>query len=358
MKKKLLLGILAVCLTFIGLNGVKADGGPVDELIANGNVTYQTYTSGESIMFDFERLSLCSNVGGSCKTYTITGDEGENDGVVVLTDSDSNSMNMSKDLLAIGYKLSATSEVKFKTDPFSKNKLNVDSDNLTYIKFYKDASDIVSDLNNASNYDTFVQQGYVEFQTTSLTIPKNVTYVGVPDVNNLKVNGRLVTGHVYGSISGTGTIELNYKYEEGYLPGPNPEISEKAIRFSPFGISGVKINVVEDTVKEGLVFGYPGYVEYYNEQEAQNFIDMYNNVFEASYPGYTLKLKKTNEGQLDFYYGVVSKKENTSSTSNTASNVKKAVKNPKTGDTLFAILGAITLAGAGFIVTIKKAKQK
>ena len=37
---------------------------------------------------------------------------------------------------------------------------------------------------------------------------------------------------------------------------------------------------------------------------------------------------------------------------------KKTVKNPKTGDVLFTILGTITLAGAGFVVTLKKAKQR
>ena len=87
-----------------------------------------------------------------------------------------------------------------------------------------------------------------------------------------------------------------------------------------------------------------------------------------------LKVKYNSNGNDGYYMGLFEMKVKTpysetevkneeadkKTTSNTSNNAetKKTVKNPKTGDTLFKILGAITLAGAGFVVTIKKAKQK
>ena len=67
----------------------------------------------------------------------------------------------------------------------------------------------------------------------------------------------------------------------------------------------------------------------------------------------------------DFIIKPVNDSQGTTKTNNSKINSKtttaaskKTVKNPKTGDVLFTILGTITLAGAGFVVTLKKAKQR
>lgn len=370
MKKKLLLGILAVCLTFIGLNGVKADGPAV---------SYDEYGNGSTIMFNSTTKKECYNLQDpSCKEYTVLEDDGFEDEYIKLKKGEEE-FELSKRDIAQGFVLTTTKPVKefYLPGEHGSNDIDFESiDGFQGIQFYRS---MYLSTNETQIWEYDVNNGkYINLVTIGnnalyfddneiLNIPRNVTITAnaIEAVKGIVNNGIIKTGALTAAnISGNGNIKISY----AATPQGAPFGSFERLFFG--GISGVKLDIIGVQIKEGLLVGKLGRISDTTKEDAQKRINQLNSVKGSSLKGYKFMLHEASVSDEDklavgvegadikYYVGVLAKETASEKLANAASNVKKAVKNPKTGDTLFAILGAITLAGAGFIVTIKKAKQK
>ena len=120
-------------------------------------------------------------------------------------------------------------------------------------------------------------------------------------------------------------------------------------------------------MKDGIPFGFVGTTIEYKKEEAQNKIDMYNDVLGSSMNGYELKLAKYKvDGDDEYYYGVLAKKsDNESNGSDTKNNdakdfnnTKKEIKNPSTSDATNITAIMLMISGAIAAITFKKVKQR
>ena len=68
-----------------------------------------------------------------------------------------------------------------------------------------------------------------------------------------------------------------------------------------------------------------------------------------------MKDKFADNEEKDYYYGSLVKK--VTQTTTTATVKKEEVKNPKTGDTILYIVGAIILSASALVVSYKKIRQ-
>ena len=128
-------------------------------------------------------------------------------------------------------------------------------------------------------------------------------------------------------------------------------------------------------MKDGIPFGFVGTTAEYTKEEAQNKLDMYNDVLGSSMNGYELKLAKYKvDGDDEYYYGVLAKKsdvktttksDNKSNGSDTKNNdakdinnTKKEIKNPSTSDATNITAIMLMISGAIAAITFKKVKQR
>lgn len=124
-----------------------------------------------------------------------------------------------------------------------------------------------------------------------------------------------------------------------------------------------------------MSFGVVGTTTGYSKEEAQNKLDMYNDVLGSSMNGYELKLSKYKvDGDDEYYYGVLAKKsdvktttksDNKSNGSDTKNNdakdinnTKKEIKNPSTSDATNITAIMLMISGAIAAITFKKVKQR
>ena len=356
MKKKLLLGILAATLAFVGLNGVKADA---------PEKMYPYYGDGSTILWDNTNHMRCDHVYGACKEYIVSEDGSIEDDAIKLTNG-SEVLDVSKTKLSGGYVLTTTKDTGIYYLTYDSDPSEVDGFvNITYYDIDEDLSNYIEGANWNSDHGKYayiVSNPYYYISVDdNITLNKNVSiHTSMLYANKIINNGRIATGAVYSNeISGNGNIILDYRV----IPyGPTAfEADYLALRFYAKQISGVTVDLKGD-IKDGTEFGFAGFVnnqyqENITKENAQKIIDMLNNVKGNSLKGYKVVLDELTDvpSGTKMYIGVL--KKETESNSQTT-NTKNKVKNPKTGDTLFKILGAITLAGAGFVVTVKKAKQK
>ena len=200
----------------------------------------------------------------------------------------------------------------------------------------------VGDLKD--NY--YLSQDELDFLQVSSMSDFSVTY----DENTKK----LVISNTNLSLS----VELEYDEENDVL---------RYTGTTPVGLDDLN----EQTLLYGLVRTKLK-LEGKSDEFINNYIEEFSDVL--LYGDDILDVQYNSNGDDGYYIGLFEMKVKTpyneteakkeeadkKTTSNTSNNAetKKTVNNPKTGDTLFKILGAITLAGAGFVVTVKKAKQK
>ncbi len=357
---KILLGGVVGLSSIMFMTNVKADGGIIDQLTEKGKVEYQVYDNGSSIMYDRTNNYECTGLANpTCKSYTISEDDGVLDSTIKLT-SGSEEFEIGKDALAAGYIVSANKNVEIYFDEENKSdEISGTVNDITKLKYFKRFDDVASLIKNAKQFDN-IYLGSGDFSYTDFVIPKDVTVTGLSGARNIINNGKIKTSMIGANkISGTGSIDLLYNIYIGSWPGENTPVHD-ATRFSVTNISGVKVNVLNTTIKEGMSFGEVGTTTGYTKEEAQKVIDMYNNVLGTSMNGYKLKLAKYKVEDVDeYYYGELQKVEEIKNTSNTSVATKTQVKNPKTGDNILYI-GLITIAsvlGIGYGAK-KFAKQK
>ena len=147
------------------------------------------------------------------------------------------------------------------------------------------------------------------------------------------------------------------------------------MKFDVDNVSGVKVNVLNSSIKEGMSFGLVGTTTGYTKEEAQNKIGMYNKVLGSSMNGYELKLAKYKvDGDDEYYYGVLAKKSDVKTTTKSdnksngsdiknndakdINNTKKEIKNPSTSDATNITAIMLMISGAIAAITFKKVKQR
>lgn len=358
---KILLGGVVGLSSIMFMTNVKADGGIIDQLTEKGKVEYQVYNNGSSIMYDKTYNYECTgSTSTTCKSYTISEDDGISDSTIKLT-SGSEEFEIGKDALAAGYIVSANKNIEIYLDGENKSdEISGTVDDITKLKYFKRFDDVASLIKNAKQFDNIYLGNVNDLSYTDFVIPKDVTVTGLSAARNIINNGKIKTSMIGAKkISGTGSIDLLYNIYIGSWAGEYTPVND-ATRFSVTNISGVKVNVLNTTIKEGMSFGEVGTTTGYTKEEAQKVIDMYNNVLGTSMNGYKLKLAKYKvEGDNEYYYGELQKVEETKNTSKTNVATKTQVKNPKTGDNILYI-GLITIAsvlGIGYGAK-KFAKQK
>ena len=372
MKKKLLMGVLAFCFMFIGMYAVKADG---------PERSYPVYGNGNTVMWDNTNHYYCGGdyVYANCKAYTVSDDDGEEDEYITLT-SGTEVINLNKIALSGGYVVITSQELS-QDDYMLAGEVDGIGDGdpadvpgfkcVWYYDKFDDASEYLESANfsaSLGDYATVVSTylGELYSTTPTLTINKNVTVITqYVNVLNLVNNGKIKTSTLSAAkVSGNGNINLVYNA----WPQGDPFIP--ADRLSVNSISGVTVDVTKATVKEGMHFGFIGYASEMTKEEAQKVVDQLNSVKGSSLNGYKVVLKETTLLAEDpntagsgtendkFYIGVLEKNSLSENISDAVAQAKKAVKNPKTGDPVYTIIGLMVLAGAGFTVSMKKAKQR
>lgn len=377
-KGKLLLAGTALLTSILFAGNVKADG---------PSTQWQTYQNGNTIYYNATSARQCHySMGGNCKEYIISNDDGVEDEYVTLTNSDG-SIEVHKHSLSGGYILVSGSEQE-------ENYLHGETDigdgdpasgvkDFMYIEFYDSYADAEVLLNKANASTLYVaptSEGAHKYVTLysfnglyfdgNIKVENGVSIYAPAFGNresNIINNGKLKVGALYANrITGNGYINIVYS-ADAEMGDPYFVFD----RFSVKEISGVIFDITGATIKEGLQVGTPGEFGEISKENAQKMINMLNASKGDTLKGYKIILKEYNDNFLTnggAYYGEL-EKETASSSSDTAANkitttqkaatkLKAVVKNPKTADTLFTILGTIVLAGGAFVVTLKKAKQK
>jgi len=345
MKKKLtLLGVLVVSFLFC-LVGVKA----LDRV-------YPDYYEGDSVYWNDTDHSICYSVNDeNCIEYTIAEDSDSTKDSFKVIDPDSQEKTFYKEWFIVGFALKATKETEI-TLPGEAVKLQLgdgdsaEQDGVTAIIYYDNYDDVIDAIVDAEEYDHI----FTGILFSNVTIKKD-TFVTVINCysEELVVNGVLKAEHVNcGKISGTGVINVSYtdSLEGNYGLGfdeDNIELEDTPLkdanRFGVEEVSGVRVNIINEPLKDGLSFGYVGNNGDYTEKEAQEIINMYASVLNAD--GYDLVLAKYKnpENGYEEYYGKLVKKQE--------------VANPKTSDGIINVIAILTLASVGAFVTVKKIKS-
>lgn len=343
MKKKLLLGILAVFITFTLIVKVNA-------------LEYKTYNIGDEVKYNPITGSYCDvNQESNCFTFN----------VVSVADSTIELM-LNKNLVATSTwgnstdgPVIAMQELREATQSWV-GVIKYDSETNARMISFDEVESIMENIGTSMHHN----QSTGSYVTTKNT--KNDWMVS--DVNGSDKYGywtstkdQNVENKFWAVIkSHVGTIELESNQVDQYITsmkiGVRPiikvtkeEITSHIILFD----KGDGTGEMESLVVTGTSFKIPE--SKFTAPKGKEF-DYWQVGEEKLYPGDTY----TIDADVTLVAVYRNKKAESSKKSDNIKNnkTKEAVKNPKTGDTLFAILGAITLAGAGFIVTIKKAKQK
>ena len=374
---KILLGGLICATSFAFISNVKAVEGTTifDELAMNGKAEFQVYENGSTIYYDKTNHYACDSIYGQCSTYTVSEDDGKEDNVVKLT-SGSDSFYVNKEILADGYVISANKNIEiYFSEENKEDELSGTASDITKIKYFRKFDDIANLIKNAKKYDNF-NLNKVNTEYMDINVPEGVTltsrYFGARNVIN---NGKIKTGNLDAKkITGTGNVDLYYNISDGDWAGSDTPVNN-ATKFDVDNASGIKVNVLNANIKEGMPFGLVGTTTGYTKEEAQNKIDMYNDVLGSSMNGYELKLAKYKvDGDDEYYYGVLAKKsdvktttksDNESNGSDTKNNdakdinnTKKEIKNPSTSDATNITAIMLMISGAIAAITLKKVKQR
>lgn len=373
---KILLGGLICATSFAFASNVKADGGIIDQLRNSGKAEYQVYENGSTIYYNKTNHYVCdSSNGQGCGVYTVSEDDGKNDDVIKLTSS-SDSLYVNKADIADGYVISANKNIEIYFSEENKtDELSGTASDITKIKYFRKFDDTANLIKNAKKYDNF-NLDKINTEYMDINVPEGVTltsrYFGARNVIN---NGKIKTGNLDAKkITGNGNIDLYYNVSIGDWAGKDTPVNN-AMKFDVDNVSGVKVNVLNANIKEGMSFGLVGTTTGYTKEEAQNKIDKYNKVLGSSMNGYELKLAKYKvDGDDEYYYGVLAKKsevktttksDNESNGSDTKNNdakninnMKKEIKNPSTSDATNITAIMLMISGAIAAITFKKVKQR
>lgn len=373
---KILLGGLICATSFAFASNVKADGGIIDQLRNSGKAEYQVYENGSTIYYNKTNHYVCdSSNGQGCGVYTVSEDDGKNDDVIKLTSS-SDSLYVNKADIADGYVISANKNIEIYFSEENKtDELSGTASDITKIKYFRKFDDTANLIKNAKKYDNF-NLDKINTEYMDINVPEGVTltsrYFGARNVIN---NGKIKTGNLDAKkITGNGNIDLYYNVSIGDWAGKDTPVNN-AMKFDVDNVSGVKVNVLNANIKEGMSFGLVGTTTGYTKEEAQNKIDKYNKVLGSSMNGYELKLAKYKvDGDDEYYYGVLAKKsevktttksDNESNGSDTKNNdakninnTKKEIKNPSTSDATNITAIMLMISGAIAAITFKKVKQR
>lgn len=373
---KILLGGLICATSFAFASNVKADGGIIDQLRNSGKAEYQVYENGSTIYYNKTNHYVCdSSNGQGCGVYTVSEDDGKNDDVIKLTSS-SDSLYVNKADIADGYVISANKNIEIYFSEENKtDELSGTASDITKIKYFRKFDDTANLIKNSKKYDNF-NLDKINTEYMDINVPEGVTltsrYFGARNVIN---NGKIKTGNLDAKkITGNGNIDLYYNVSIGDWAGKDTPVNN-AMKFDVNNVSGVKVNVLNANIKEGMSFGLVGTTTGYTKEEAQNKIDKYNKVLGSSMNGYELKLAKYKvDGDDEYYYGVLAKKsevktttksDNESNGSDTKNNdakninnTKKEIKNPSTSDATNITAIMLMISGAIAAITFKKVKQR
>ena len=355
MKKiKNLFLIAVVCLTGVLFT---------DKVFAAVVVEYPVYSG--KIIYAKNRNRICTNVYGDCKEYSVSEDDGINDDRIKLTDTDGDTFEVKKVDLAYSYVVSSTKNIDLDLPTVGEDFDNTGKEGITKIVYLKDKDEVINAIKNAKKYDN-IYVDYISLSTDELVIPENVTLTleSLENIKSLVNNGIIKTRSLYGidKISGTGVINIPYTMSTELGDGgfTKKELMEAERISSVKDISDVKINIIDTKVKEGLSFSFIGTTDEVSKEDAQKIIDMYNKVLGDTLNGFEVKLstikdKFADNEEKDYYYGSLVKK--VTQTTTTATVKKEEVKNPKTGDTILYIVGAIILSASALVVSYKKIRQ-
>lgn len=326
-------------------------------------VEYPVYSG--KIIYAKNRNRICTNVYGDCKEYTVSEDDGINDDRIKLTDADGDTFEVKKVDLAYSYVISSTKNIDLDLPTAGEDFDNTGKEGITKIVYLKDKDEVINAIKNAKKYDN-IYANYISLSTDELVIAENVTLTleSLENIKSLVNNGIIKTRSLYGidKISGTGVINIPYTMntELGNGGFTKKELMEAERISSVKDISGVKINIIDTKVKEGLSFSLIGATDEVSKEDAQKIIDMYNKVLGDTLNGFEVKLstmkdKLADNEEKDYYYGSLIKKVTQIATTTTVK--KEEVKNPKTGDAVLYIVGAIILSASALVVSYKKIRQ-
>ncbi len=373
---KILLGGLICATSFAFTSNVKADGGIIDQLRNSGKAEYQVYENGSTIYYNKTNHYVCdSSYGQGCSSYTVSEDDGKKDDVIKLTSS-SDSLYVNKANIADGYVISANKNIEiYFSEEKKSDELSGTASDITKIKYFREFDDIANLIKNAKKYDNF-NLNKINTEYMDINLPEGVTltsrYFGARNVIN---NGKIKTGNLDSKkITGNGNIDLYYNVSIGDWAGNDTPVYD-AERFDIENTSGVKVNVLNSSIKEEMSFGLVGTTTGYTKEEAQNKIGMYNKVLGSSMNGYELKLAKYKVyGDDEYYYGVLAKKSDVKTTTKSdnksngsdiknndakdINNTKKEIKNPSTSDVTNITAIMLMISGAIAVITFKKVKQR
>lgn len=373
---KILLGGLICTTSFAFTSNVKADGGIIDQLRNSGKAEYQVYENGSTIYYNKTNHYVCdsSNEQG-CGVYTVSEDDGKKDDVIKLTSS-SDSLYVNKADIADGYVISANKNIEIYFSEEKKlDELSGTASDITKIKYFREFDDIANLIKNAKKYDNF-NLDKINTEYMDINLPEGVTLTSrYFNARNVINNGKIKTGNLDAKkITGNGNIDLYYNVSIGDWAGSDTPVNN-AMKFDVDNVSGVKVNVLNSSIKEGMSFGLVGTTIGYTKEEGQNKIDMYNDVLGSSMNGYELKLAKYKvDGDDEYYYGVLTKKSDVKTTTKSdnksngsdiknndakdINNTKKEIKNPSTSDATNITAIMLMISGAIAVITFKKVKQR
>ena len=373
---KILLGGLICATSFAFTSNVKADGGIIDQLRNSGKAEYQVYENGSTIYYNKTNHYVCdSSYGQGCSSYTVSEDDGKKDDVIKLTSS-SDSLYVNKADIADGYVISANKNIEiYFSEEKKSDELSGTASDITKIKYFREFDDIANLIKNAKKYDNF-NLNKINTEYMDINLPEGVTLTSrYFNARNVINNGKIKTGNLEAKkITGNGNIDLYYNVSIGDWAGSDTPVNN-AMKFDVDNVSGVKVNVLNSSIKEGMSFGLVGTTTGYTKEEAQNKIGMYNKVLGSSMNGYELKLAKYKvDGDDEYYYGVLAKKSDVKTTTKSdnksngsdiknndakdINNTKKEIKNPSTSDATNITAIMLMISGAIAAITFKKVKQR
>lgn len=329
-------------------------------------IEYPVYSG--KMIYNSEYHRVCDSVCDGCKEYNISEDDDINNPAIKLTnvDDESNVVTVYKSGISAGYVTSSAKNIDIDLPTYGAGDFDeTQIEGVTKIVYLKDEDEIISAIKNAKKYDN-IYAGYVYLSTDELVIPENVTLTleSLGDIKSLVNNGIIKTRGLYGidKISGTGVINMPYTMSTELGDGgfTKKELMEAERISSVKDISGVKINIIDTKEKEGLSFSLIGATDEVSKEDAQKIIDMYNKVLGDTLNGFEVKLSTMKDEfagneEKDYYYGSLVKKVTQTATTTTVK--KEEVKNPKTGDTILYIVGAIILSASALVVSYKKIRQ-
>lgn len=340
-----------------------------DKVFAAVEIEYPVYSG--KLIYDKNFNYICTSVYDGCKEYNVSEDDGVNDSQIRLTNvnDEGDTFTVYKFEISDGYIVSATKNIDLKFEKETSEDYDITQmEEVTKIVYLKDKDAIIDAIKNAKKYDNIYANYFSS--VNEIVIPENVTLTSesIYDVKSLVNNGIIKSRFLNNieKLSGNGTINISYTFGDMGDGGFTTKELREAERISNIKeISGVKIDITGTDIKEGLSFGLVGSLETVKKEDAQKIIDMYNKVLGNTLNGYEVKLSTIKDMQpavddeeKDYYYGsLVKKKTNEVNNQNTTTVKKDEVKNPKTGDTVLYIVGAIVLSLTAFVVSYKKIRQ-